>query len=167
MSTLPLLTITIDDIPNVSSKETGQASHSPNNQVVHKQPRSIDYIRTQDASNPPPYSSLILPFKTNRKEIPGLIIYGPKCNPEPVIGNIFDVQEYMGWSIFNAIFCCILIGGSALWVSCLTRKHKRLGDILRSQNFSKASAALNVIGSISGLFMYILAGLQLSGYISM
>lgn len=157
--------INVDDLQRVLPGEILQVSHQINDTVISQQTQTNVQMNTQIMENCSSYSTMIPSFKNIDRKKEGIVIYGPRYNPQSSIGNIIDVQEYTTWSIFNIIFCCIFIGGCAFYISRSTRKKKHMGDIIRAKNLSKLTAILNIIATISGIIIYIIVGLTLSGYI--
>jgi hypothetical protein len=95
------------------------------------------------------------------------IVHDPKFNQQSFPGNIYEIHEYQLWSIFNLIFCCIILGIFALHMSCTTKKKKRQGNFIHAKAFSKLAALLNVIATFSGIIIYTIVAIRFIGYIAM
>lgn len=65
-------------------------------------------------------------------------------------------RDYLPWSVVN-IFICVLIAMPALYFSIQTREMKRAGNVKQAKRNSKRSLVLNIIASVLGLLIILLA----------
>jgi hypothetical protein len=153
-------TINNDDIQIVPSNEHAQ---STTDVVVTHQPTSTSVqINTQTIPN-----SLQYPLSSLNETMPITVVYDPKTNPQSLRHAILEIREFTTWSIFNMIFCCIILGAFALHMSCTIKKRKRHGNLIQARDFSKLAVLLNIIATVSGILMYTLAILRYTGRIIM
>jgi hypothetical protein len=74
----------------------------------------------------------------------------------PMTQQIVYISEYMGWSIFNILFCCVILGGFACMKSRETRDRKRFGDLQGALKASKSAKTLNIWATVIGIVIIII-----------
>ena len=121
-------TINIDDVPN----EIVPIQETTEDVTIHQPPPSYSQISTQSLLNPQQYRML----SPSNDLITVTIIHDARNSHSPFSEEIFNVHEHTLWSLFSLIFCCIIIGGCALTLSCKTREKKHIGDLLGARNNS-------------------------------
>ncbi|CAF1379017.1 unnamed protein product [Rotaria sordida] len=159
--------INIDDVKYVSSNETGQTQKASN--VVTMQPaqRNCNQINTRSLESYYQYQTMPSSFYHNSETIPVTAVHHVTNHHHYFSENIYNIHEYTIWSVFNLLFCCLIIGAGALSMSCKTRKKKRYGDLVGAQNASRLAAILNIVATFSGIVTITLLVLRFSGRISM
>jgi len=160
-------TANIDNVQYILSDETVQVPQSINDVVIHQQPQTSAQINTRTIQYSSPYSALLSSLNQNNEIIPVPVVCDSKYSHQSYPNNPYDISEYKSWSVFNTIFCCAVIGGYALYMSCTITKKKRQGDFIRARSYSKLVAKLNVIATISGICMFTLGALRVFGLIVM
>jgi len=158
-------TVNIDDLQYVPSDQTVQVPPSNNDTVIYQLPFNSAQINTQVMQNLSPYPPMISSYNENSEIMAAAVVYDPRYSHQSFSGNILDIWEYKKWSIFNMIFCCAIVGGCALHMSCMIKKKKRHGDLLRAQSYSRLAALLNVVATFSGIFAFTIATLRFFSYI--
>ncbi|KAE8288496.1 Synapse differentiation-inducing gene protein 1-like Capucin Dispanin subfamily C member 1 [Larimichthys crocea] len=73
---------------------------------------------------------------------------GPLANP---------VNDYLGYSIFTLLCCCLPLGVAALIYSISTREANRIGDQIGAERSSKTARTLNHVGLGVGIGFLILS----------
>ncbi len=87
--------------------------------------------------------------------------------PQPVavmsiganINQIVYISEYTGWSIFNILCCCVILGILACVKSRETRDRKRFGDLQGALKASKSAKILNICATVIGIIIIIIAAI--------
>jgi len=160
-------TANIDDVQYVLSNQTVQVPQPTNDVVTHQQPQTSAQINTRTMQYSSPYSTLLSSLNQNNETIPVPVVCDSKYSHQSYPDDGFDISEYKAWSVFNVIFCCAVIGGYSLYMSCAITEKKRQGDFIRARSYSKLVAKLNVIATISGICMFTLGALRVFGLIVM
>ncbi|CAF0768078.1 unnamed protein product [Adineta steineri] len=160
-------TINIDDVNSIPSNEAVHTQQLNDGIVINQPLLSYTQINVEPNQN----SSQHLPTSTsiceNNEITPIVCIHddGNDYNLHP--GNIHDIKEYRIWSIFTMLFCFTFIGVYAVGMSRQTKTKKLQGDYLSARYDSNMTALLNIIGTLSGIVIYSLGGLRLTGHIVM
>nr|XP_008115497.1 PREDICTED: tumor suppressor candidate 5 homolog [Anolis carolinensis] len=86
---------------------------------------------------------------------------GPSIQPShsiiiPTVQHT-EAPDYLIYSIFTSICCCIPLGMAAVYYSVLTRKANRLGDFAASQKYSSLARNLAHTAMGVGLFFIVLS----------
>ena len=151
--------INVDDLVNVQSPE------SNNNLIVHHPLANSVQIKTEGMDNSLQPPLVVSSLNENSDVIPVAILYNRSMNSPLSARNILQIREYKLWSILSTIFCCFFIGVAAIHMSCMTRKTKRLGNVIKARDFSKLTVLMNIIAMMSGLMIFIVVGLRYTGNI--
>ena len=62
-----------------------------------------------------------------------------------------DINDYMGWSIFNVLCCGLVFGIIAVMMSSQVQQRKRDGDLLGAKSLSTSTAIWNGISTLAGI----------------
>uniref|UniRef100_A0AAQ5ZPG5 Uncharacterized protein n=2 Tax=Amphiprion TaxID=80969 RepID=A0AAQ5ZPG5_AMPOC len=72
-------------------------------------------------------------------------------------GNTRTVaSSYLGWSIINAVFCCLPLGIAAIVCSCKAQNANAVGDSVVATDASRTARILNIIGFVCGIVLIII-----------
>ncbi|CAF1448180.1 unnamed protein product [Rotaria sp. Silwood1] len=155
--------VNINNEENVSSNETVQSQQTTHSVTIHP-PQSQS---TQSSENYFQYPMTPSVYYHTNEIMPGTLVHDARNDHHHYVENIFDVHEYTVWSVFNLIFCCLLMGAFALGMSCKTRRKKKDGDLLDARSASKLAVVLNVLATLSGIVTITLSIFRFTGHISM
>ncbi len=157
---LTMSIVNADDVPSDGTVPTSQPDHlaitSPDSVQIHRE-------AMPNCSLDP---TMLRSFNQNSEIMPVVVIYDSKYGEHSFSGNVDDVHDYTIWSILNTIFCCLLIGIFALYMSHATRMRKRHGYYCRARSASKITALLNITATLCGILIVTLAFLRYFGSIA-
>ncbi|KPP75168.1 hypothetical protein Z043_105592 [Scleropages formosus] len=71
-------------------------------------------------------------------------------------GSHANVNNYLGWSIFNTLCCCLPLGVAAIIYSCRAKDAAAIGDSTRAQEASRTAKILNIVGLTLGIILIII-----------
>jgi hypothetical protein len=158
-------TVNINDMQSVPLNQIVQTQQANNDVTIYPPPPSYTHIRTQALQDPHQYQTMTSPIYRNNELISVTVTHDPRYDDYPISEKIVDVHEYTLWSIFNTIFCCVVIGGCALNLSCKTRQNKRRADLISARNTSKFAAIFNIVATLCGILFISLGILRYTGHI--
>jgi hypothetical protein len=159
-------TVNLDDLQHIPSDGIVRVQQSNNNTVIHQSPPNYTQINTHNLQNPHQHPTMLSYFNKNNEKMPMTVVHNPKNGPYSFSENINDIYHYTIWSIFNAIFCCTIVGVCALFMSCETKAKQRLRDFTGAQKASNIAAILNIVATLSGILIITLVTLRLTGHLT-
>jgi hypothetical protein len=98
--------------------------------------------------------------------IPGPHVHSPMNGPYLMAANTMNIPDYFVWSIFNTLCCLWPIGLVATIISVITKRKKTNGDFQGARSASTCAAAMNILATLGGIIMIILAILHYNGTIN-
>uniref|UniRef100_A0AAY4AH23 Interferon-induced transmembrane protein n=1 Tax=Denticeps clupeoides TaxID=299321 RepID=A0AAY4AH23_9TELE len=66
------------------------------------------------------------------------------------------VPNYLGWSIFNTLCCCLPLGIAAIIFSVKAKDANLVGDTARAADASKTARTLNIVACVIGVIILII-----------
>lgn len=75
----------------------------------------------------------------------------------PLVGAALQPKysDYMCWSVFSLLFCCLPLGLAALIISRKTQDDLARQDLFSARSHSATARGLNILAMILGVFCYI------------
>jgi len=109
-------------------------------------------------NQPQPVAIMSIGANINQPQPVAIMSIGANIN-HPMTQQIVCISEYTGWSIFNIMCCCVILGILACVKSRETRDRKRFGDLQGALKASKSAKILNIFATIIGIFIIIIVGI--------
>ncbi|KAK6297048.1 hypothetical protein J4Q44_G00331900 [Coregonus suidteri] len=76
----------------------------------------------------------------------------------------YYILNYLGWSIFNTLCCCLPIGIAAIVCSCRADNANTVGEATAAAEAIRIAKILNIVGLVVGIVLpFIIVALQLTG----
>ena len=119
---------------------------------THSLPPSYDVV----TSNTPNGVATVSSNQTQREQP---IVY---IAPPIATQNAVHVNSHLGWSIFNILCCCIILGCIACFFSVRTDDAKSAGDLQNALKNSKRAQIFNIISTVLGVIIIIVFVLVLA-----
>lgn len=149
----PLRTPSEKPVANNDATTSGNAQSTP----YEKPPPSYGFTNpmvmqspSQMPMRPMTYTSGQYPPGSNFVYAqPGVYAPGPIYSMPPPAAA--DINDYMGWSIFNVLCCGLLFGIIAVMMSSQVQQRKRDGDLVGAKSLSKSTAIWNGISTLIGI----------------
>lgn len=71
---------------------------------------------------------------------------------QPKRNNQFNSRpnDYLFWSILNTIFCSLIFGSIAVYMSIKIRENKNAGDFTKAEKNSRKALVLNIVATSFG-----------------
>lgn len=157
--------VNIDDVQYIPSNEPIQTQKSDDGIVINQPLLNYAPNATQASENSAQHLMMSSSNCNNNKITPVALVRDPSNGYESSSGDIYNIHEYRIWSYFNLLFCFFCIGLYTVITSYEIRKRKRHGNYLDAQRSSRMVAVMNIVGTLSGILIFILGGLRLFGYI--
>jgi heme/copper-type cytochrome/quinol oxidase subunit 2 len=109
-------------------------------------------------NQPQPVAIMSIGANINQPQPVAIMSIGANIN-HPMTQQIVYVSEYTGWSIFNILCCCLILGILAFVKSRETRNKKRFGDLQGALQASKSAKILNICATVIGIIIIIIAAI--------
>lgn len=155
--------INIDDLVNIQSS---QSDNNNNNNPVTPHPLAnavqINTGAIESTLQPP---LVVSSLNENSDIVPVVIFSNRRMNSPLSVSNILEIREHKLWSVLSSIFCCLFIGIFAIHMSCMTRRAKHLGNVIKARELSKLTVLMNIVAMTSGLLICIVTALRYTGNI--